>query len=178
MSAKALAQVLVRVWGLVMIIDVTASLGIIATLFTGPKDLMFTLVPSALGIMLRGVFGVMLVRNGDRVGAWLVADIEESGPPADMTQIQIVAFGILGAYFLIAGLALIVGIGYTFLTKPKWDETSNLAYLWERQKEHLGPAIAQTIGGAILLFRRVSFGSAIARSWSAIRGQGESDSGS
>src|SRR5438874_4760361 len=111
MTAKVLAQVLVRVWGLVLIIDVTASIGILGMLFKSPNDLLLPFIPTGIGVLLRAFFGVLLVRNGDRIGAWLTGDIEESGTPANATQIQTVAFAILGAYFLVNGLAQLAGIG-------------------------------------------------------------------
>src|SRR5438477_11786412 len=117
MTAKALAQLLLRLWGIALIIWGVAAVG----------EVFFLLVPvtepfsgaafrasgaaAALHVLVYLVAGIVLIRNGDRLGAWLVSDIDNpSSSTVSAIEIEAVGFAVLGAYFLITGIRELFGI--------------------------------------------------------------------
>lgn len=167
MTAKALAQVLLRVWGVILI--VSAAIWMTAAFVFAPGAWRLTVIPAVMRLLVELAAGLTLIRNGDRIGAWLVSDIEEEGPPADGVRIQAIGFAILGAWFLINGLADLLGRAVFFFSAPEWNEGIPLASLREKQMEALVMGAAKGLAGAILLFRRVDLATRISRIWRTVR---------
>jgi hypothetical protein len=171
MTAKALAQVLVRCWGLVLIISALAWVGNLVAMF-GAREGREMFVAGALRAFVELGAGIAFVLNGDGIGAWLVSDIEttgEPGEPVDAVQIQIVAFVILGVYFLVTGLAHMASVSYTLLSKPQWNETGQFEYLLQQRKETLVLGVVDVVAGIILLLNRVGLANVILKTWRVIR---------
>jgi hypothetical protein len=166
MTAKALAQVLLRVWGVILMIS--AAIWMVAAFALAPSTWKMTLIPVAMRLLIELGAGLTLIRNGDRIGAWLVSDIEEEGPPANALQIQTIGFAILGAWFLIHGIADLLSKSSGFINPPKLEEGS-APYYREKAIESLVIAGAQTLAGAILLFRRVDLATRVSRIWRSVR---------
>src|SRR5262245_45244109 len=59
------------------------------------------------------IAGIVLIRNGDRLGAWLVRDVDDAqAPPASARDFEAIALRIMGIYVLILGfreLAVLAG---------------------------------------------------------------------
>jgi hypothetical protein len=128
-----------------------------------------SVMASVINIILTFVAGVILIRHGDRIGAWLVSDITEAGSPADATQIQAIAFAILGLWFLVAGVRGGASVAFTILTKPKWDEMRQFEYLWDQQKQALVACVVDLAAGVILLFGRAAIARSVRTAWRVVR---------
>ena len=178
MSGRTLAQVLLRVWGVMLIVWAVASIGNVL-LFMVPKDMLGNApwrVSGAAAIVHMLVYliaGVFLVRNGDRVGAWLASDIDEQGPPASASAVELVAFRVIGLYFLIAGVRALVGMIASVAVSPRWDETGHLASVLTAQSGSVAMAVVELAAGAFLIWRVDQIVAWFGRGWRAVRSRDE-----
>lgn len=161
MSARILASLLVRVCGAWLTIEGAALA--FGMFYRSGED--FGGRPAIADL----IAGIVLLLTAGRVGAWLVRDLGTAESTADAGRTQSIFFSIAGYYFLVAGLAQVAAIAYTMLTKPTWDQTGTLSYLWENAEASIGTAISYTLGGGILLLSRVGTSNAVARAWRVIR---------
>jgi hypothetical protein len=168
MTAKSLAQVLVRVWGLVLVISAIELVA--AMVIFLPADWRSAVFGTSIRVLIELGIGVTFLRNGDSIGAWLVSDIDESGPPVDAVRVQAIGFALLGVWFLIIGIAGLFAAGFTLLHHPGWDPPQ-LERLLEQKRTAFAIAATQTVAGAIILFRHADFAIRTSRVWRAIRGQ-------
>ena len=164
MSGRTLAAILLRVWGVVLIVGAIVSFA----------DAFFFLMPqggesvggawraSAVSLLLRviisAIAGVYLVRNGDRVAAWLVSDIEDSGPAISSTAIEPIALRLLGVYFVVSGVAILTG--EALMLGPS---------TWLQSVGKLAGGVVEFVAGILLIWRRDQIGAALARGWRVIR---------
>src|SRR5437016_3802952 len=98
MNGRTLAQVLLRVWGVMLIVFAVASVGNVLLFLIPPGDAPATTAwraggtASAVQMAIYLIAGVFLLRNGDRLGAWLVSDLDDPGPPASSAAVEGIAF--------------------------------------------------------------------------------------
>lgn len=168
MTAKAFAQVLLRVWGVVLIVSALIWMASAVTVAYNGRAFV---IPLVMRLLIELGVGLTLIRNGDRIGAWLVSDIEADGPPMNGVQAQAIGLAILGAWFLIRGLSDLLGISLVYFNPPTPDEAGFTASLREKQFRAMIIGGVQAAAGAILLLRRVDFATRISRGWRNVRGQ-------
>lgn len=76
MTSKALAQVLLRILGVYFFVISLASVGRLFMFFRTQPVPRAILVGESLNVIVMFVVGVVCVRNGDQIGAWLTSDSE------------------------------------------------------------------------------------------------------
>jgi len=159
------------VWGV-------ASIGNVL-LFVVPKDSFgespwrVTGAAFVVQMLVYLIAGVFLVRNGDRVGAWLVSDIDEQGPPASASAVELVAFRVIGLYFLIAGVRGLVGLIASVAASPRWDDSGHLASVLTTQSGNVARAVVELAAGVLLIWRVDQIASWFGRGWRAVRSRDE-----
>jgi hypothetical protein len=178
MNGTTLAQVLLRVWGVVLIVWALASVGSLFLLLVPALDsagaaFRATAAASFVQVLVFLIAGIALVRNGDRIGAWLASDLDvgASTTPASPIEIEAVAFVILGTYLLVSGIGHIASFAVMLLAKPRWDETSALLFAWKGQPGAIVSGVVYVTAGAILLLRRRNIAAAVSKTWRMVRRQ-------
>ncbi len=122
------------------------------------------------------IAGVFLVRNGDRLGAWLVSDIDDQGPPASPTTFELVAFRVIGLYFLISGARATVGLIVSIALSPSW-ETGRINAALASQWGNIARAIVDLLAGALLVWRVDEMAAWLRRGWKVVRSRSDDTPG-
>ena len=159
MNAKTLGEVLLRVWGVVLLASAVASLGSLSLLFeqtSGPDaaEWRTSALSSAAHLFMTLVIGLSLIRGGHALAARLFKDSSGPNEPIDLATITSLAFSLLGFYFLAVGLRDAIAIGVMLASKASWDETRAYEYFWDRQRQAFVAAIVNIAAGAVLLISR------------------------
>ena len=169
LTAKSLAQVLLRLWAVTLLVEVALAIPTFVSQFlgTGTPDASWRLVAgwTFVHVALTAIVAFSVFKFADPIADRLVQGSVESDPLTTMS-FQAVAFGVLGAYFLIHGLRDSAGLLFQLATKPRYIN-ENLSYLWEQSAGGLVGAVVQTVAGIALLLGRNGFVVA----WQKIRGQ-------
>ena len=142
MNAKTLAQVIIRVWGVMLMVGALASLGNVLMFLPGPAQFRGAAAASLMNFLVSFAAGVYFVRNGDKVGAWLASDLQDDGPPATTIEVMSAALAVLGVYFLVAGLRSGASAGVEWFFQP------NLA---GRQRSALASAVVDIAAGILVV---------------------------
>lgn len=158
MRARALAVVLLRVWAITTAVQVVMAIPQMVA-FVSPQSapsvdaslFKFAGTSQIAASLIFAVVAVVLFRSAERVAAYIVG--EEDVELGDLAALQAVAFGTLGAYFLVLGLRQIAGLVFEVVTRPQY-ETEQLAYLWRNVPLNLVQAAVQTVCGFVLLAGR------------------------
>lgn len=175
MTGQALAVIVIKVWGVILIVGALAS---------SPSTILFaSLAPavdaetavfraSQVGLMLNLVLrlglGVAIVLLADRIVAWVVPD----GPPLRIdvyaSELAALGFAFVGLYALLQGAEDIAAAVYTVATRPAWPAANDSAfwYVWERQREAIVRGFVRVAAGLVLMFGR----DAIVNAWWWLRG--------
>jgi hypothetical protein len=87
---------------------------------------------------------------------------------AGRSELQSLAFGVVGILFLIPGLEHVIASAYVLWRVPSsWSQADTMSMLWEQRGEMILRGVVEIVAGVILVFGR----SRIARVWSRMRGQ-------
>lgn len=170
MSARALTAVLVRLWGVGLVLRVLLVIpGLIAffveSSVAGSDGAMFraSQMGTLAGIVLTAAAGAILFRFADAIAARLVPS--EDGTLAtniDASQLFLIALSLFALFLLVEGAERVVTAAYTLAGKPKWDETRTWEYVWSRHREAIPAALVDLAAGALLLVRRRTFAASLA----------------
>lgn len=174
MNAKTLAQVLLRIWGAVLIIWAVAGAGSLFLLFLPSANALLRAngAAAALREIVYFIAGILLFRRGDQIGEWLASDIEpRETPPASALEIEAIAFAILGVYLLVAGIRDIAGAVPAFFAIP--GEITASAVVLGRPGQYAIPGLVNLVAGVILLFRRQDIAAALSRAWRRLRSRND-----
>jgi hypothetical protein len=175
MNAKTLAQVLLRVWGVVLVVSALAAAGnmllLLASAVSGRSGGWRASEAAALLYpVVYLIAGSLLIRRGDQIGSWLTSDIDvDAGTPASALEIQVVAFSIVGLYFLVTGLRDLANAAAAALANLQWREPGTLSYIWERQRQLAVAGVVNTVAGIVLLVRRQNIAEALSKTWRVVR---------
>jgi hypothetical protein len=178
MNAKTLAELALKVWGVVSILG--ALLAIPAALWMGwsvsGEDPQAALVRASqigyvLNVIVQVLGGIIVLVWADRIVALFEADetplhIGMSGP-----DVQVLAFAIVGVFVFVNGVQGAAGAAYVMWTKP--EQVDTLSYMWARQGEDMIQGVVQIAAGAFLIFGRET----LVRGWSRLRGERAPDAG-
>src|SRR5207248_9422381 len=121
-------------------------------------------------MVLSIIVALLLLKYADRLAEKLYRS-EETALPADARQLEQVAFGTLGAYFVVNGVRVVAAAAFQLATRPSL-ETETLGYLWRNQPSAIVDGIVQLVAGLILLLGRRRLAVAASR----LRGRSHSDS--
>src|SRR6185503_16456672 len=80
-------------------------------------------------------------------------------------DLQALGFALVGTFVLVDGLQNVAAAAYVWFSRPRFDQTDPLSYLWTRQNEAIVRASVQVVAGSLLLFGRKT----IVHGWSRLR---------
>jgi hypothetical protein len=172
MNAKTLAELALKIWGVVSILR--ALLTMPAALWMGwtvpagdPQAALLraSQIGYVLNILVQLVGSIAVLIWADRIAAIFEADetplhIGMSGP-----DVRFLAFAIVGLFVFISGVQNAAGAGYVLWTTP--EQVDTVSYMWARQGEDLIEAAVQIAAGAFLILGRET----LFKSWSRLRAE-------
>jgi len=179
MTAKTLAELALKVWGVMLILEALSSLPTtlwaLATFPAAGDEQAALMHTSQAGILIsiavRGVIGLAVLVWADA----LVRLFEDSEVPLEVTasprEVGALAFAVVGVFVLVSGLQSAAFPGYVWFTTRGLDLTGSSQYFWERQGETLARAAVQVAAGTFLLVGS----EAVLRGWRKVRGFPPSD---
>ena len=174
MQGRALAEILLRLWGLWLLISAFAGLPHAIGWFlrahdSGPysSDLLRASVIS-LGLtaaipLLQGIFCLACARV---LARWVVPESTPMAIGTNATELMVIGLTLLGVYILVSGLANLVG-GFYIVTTVGSDST------WISRRETLVTSSVQFAAGILILLGRRGIASGI----SILRGEREQPTG-
>ena len=157
MTAKSLAELVLKVWGVIMIVGtltaLPADLAMLATIDGGDAQAALfrtsqIVATAALGF--RAFVAVGLIVWSDRVVDWIVSDGPSLRIAIRAGEARALAFAVVGLSVLLDGLENAAVVAYTLYSKPG-IESQTLSYLWSRQRDSLVRAVVQLVAGFVLL---------------------------
>jgi hypothetical protein len=167
MNARTLTALLLKVWGITVIVNAFVSLGSYAVTLSFPSSepqagmYRTVLVSNAVGIILSAFAGAMLLRFASAISSRLF-EPSMDGPlvmaPEALLRVFLVT---LGLYLVVDGLRNSAVIGFELATKPSWDQASAVDTVWNRQRESLVSATVALFAGLALLGFRAQLSSAL-----------------
>jgi len=179
MNAKTLAELVLKIWGITLLVSALASLPIsllMAAAGSGGSEaqdrlIRFTNIASILSVVIQAAVGAAVIVWADRITDSIESDTTPIQIGTNITELQVLGFGLAGVFFLVGGLQSVASAAFVLLTKPKLEGTDALSYMWDRQKETIVRGFVEVAAGVLLLFGR----EAIANGWSRLRGQSRGD---
>lgn len=175
MTGRTLAAVLLRVLGVMLLVGGLAAVGTLF-LFFAPRDVSgaASIRATAMGgffhVLVSVVAGIYLLRNGDRIGTWLVSDLDEPESverPLTAPVIEGVGVRLLGIYLIVSGGRDVVGYVAELSVSP--GEVHLNPYVIARA----AGGLVELFAGILLLWKREQIAGALSRGWRTIRGQDE-----
>lgn len=170
---RALAEVLLKVWAFTMLVRSLANLPMYFlqswVMRAQGQDARVTTMITTTGVAqltVAIITGVAILRFAPAIASRLVGENPASDTrPVTPPSWEILAFGLLGTYFLVEGLRAIVQVAFHLFRKPGY-EMEAMSYLWREAPEQLAGAIVMTLAGVLLFAGRKG----IAALWSRARG--------
>ena len=184
MNAKVLASVALKVWGITRVVGALASLpgAVIMATASSATDAQAGLnwviqMGFTLNLLVQALVGAAVIVWAGRITDAIVADPDAAiHVKANAHELQALGFALVGVFVLVQGLQNTAGAAYVLFSRPRFDATGALSYLWARQDQAIVQALVQIVAGVLLVFGRTT----LARGWSRLRGQpanGDADAG-
>ncbi len=176
MNAKTLAELALKVWAVLQLISAAASVpvfvlfGLARWKAEGEGALILRLTQHTNTILLvtQVVSGIAVLVWADRIVALFEDDTTPLQLDADRSDLQSLAFAVLGVFFLVPGLENVAAAAFALWSVPSsWNQADTMSVVWERQGEAIVRGVVQIGAGVVLVFGRRG----IARTWSRMRGQ-------
>lgn len=176
MNGRAIAELALRIWGLMLFIGVLVELPmtlVIATSTHGEEMTRAAVLVEragfALRILLQAAVGAALIRWSGPIARHLVPEELEIHLAVSDAQLRSLGFALVGVFVLVGGLQDLAAAAYALLTRPRLqaDPFDPLSFLWVQQRENLARALVQVVAGVILLASREG----LARAWLRLRGR-------
>jgi hypothetical protein len=165
MSERRLAALVLKLWGLLWLISGLTSIPQVILIFASQPFVgeqravqTFSQWTTAIGTACTFIVALVLLATAERIASRLFPD-ERIVLPSQLEQL---AFGVLGAYLLILAARESAVILYVLATRSELDASGQFAYLWqENNGQALVGAIVQGAFGLVLLLGR----RALSRAW-------------
>ena len=171
MNAKTFAELALKIWGVYSILGALLTLPAALWMqWSNPGDdpQAALLRASQIGYVLNAIVhlaaGIIVLVWADRIVSLFESDETPLHVGMSGTEVAVLAFAIVGVFFLVNGVQNAVGAGYVLWSKP--DQVDTVPYMWARQGEDLIEAVVQMASGAFLVLRR----EALMKGWSGLRG--------
>jgi hypothetical protein len=171
MNARTLATVLLKVWGVILLVN--GAIGLVNVLpmamSSHAGDLRLPMMSAATGALVTVIAGAAVLVGASAIARAIGLNEPGTGDatPAhhDSRELQSLAFGAVAIYLAIGALRDLATIAYTLLRQPAWDQTGALAYLLADRQSDLAGAGVQLVAAAILFVTR----SMLAAAWDRAR---------
>jgi len=174
MNGRLLGSVALKTWGIVLVVSAIAALPATLLMATASPGIdaqagmiRVTQLGSILNVVVQALIGGAVVAFAGRISEAILPDTPPLHLIVTTSELQALAFALVGIVVLIDGLGGVAAAGYVLLSKPAFDETDSLSYLWARQGQSIVRAGVQIASGTFLVFGRDT----LARGWSRLRGQ-------
>lgn len=173
MTPRTLAILLLKLWGVISLVSgLTASLNstLLFTVMLGDEEWSgrFLAMTHALRAVTQVALGAALLIAAPRLASWIDPGSEEGSGEAEpftLEQLQMVAFGALGVFFLVGAVRDIAELVYAIIRHPVWDERGSLVAVFDARQADLAGAVVQLVASVVLLFDRA----ALASTWARLR---------
>ena len=150
MNAKTLAELLLKVWGVTLLISALASLPVALLMVTasaGNDSQAAFFRASEYGSILHLVIQALV---GTAVIVWAdsITDLIESDTtPSSRHEHRRTWSGLrlVGVFVLVDGLGNMAATAYVWFSRPSFDQTDPLSYVWTRQNEAIVRALVQLV---------------------------------
>jgi hypothetical protein len=174
-NGRTLAEILLKVWGVTLIVSALASLPMVVTMvgISGePEGAQAGLVRSSqivsmINPAVMAFLGIALITSSARLAERLIPDTAPLAIEADGHQLQALAFTVVGVFVLVDGLRDAAVALYALATKPEWMSDGTMPYLWHQQREAMIGGTVRIAAGVVLIVGRHALG----RSWRKVRSQ-------
>jgi hypothetical protein len=181
MNAKTLAELALKIWGVTLLIGSLASLPVtlLMSVASPGNDSQAALIRasqigSILHFVIQALVGVAVIVWADNITNLIESDVTPLRVDTSTAEFQALGFALVGVFVLVEGIQNVAATAYVWFSRPSFDQTEPLSYLWTRQNEAIGRALVQVVAGALLVFGR----DAIVHGWSRLRGQPMNDADS
>jgi hypothetical protein len=160
LTARTLAEILLKVWAVTLVVHGLLGLAQVISQFMSPLNgrewrivASWNLVP----LILTLVAGITLLKFSPAIARRLdpAPSTGEHGSqmPLPSASLAVVAFGVLGASFLVEGLRDLASALFQLATKPS-NADINLNFMWQQSPQAVIGAAVQTVAGLALLLGR------------------------
>lgn len=173
MTAKSLAELALKVWGVVMVVGaLTALPGNLALIGTisdaDPQAALFrtSQIVSIAVVVFHAFVAVGLIVWSDRIVSWIVPDGPSLRIAIRANEARAAAFAVVGLFVFLDGVQNATVVAYTIYSKPA-IESQTFSYLWSRQRDSLVRGIVQLAAGFFLLGGR----DYVVDVWTRMRGE-------
>lgn len=174
MHAKGLAELALKIWAVMLIVQAFLALPAALSMLTlvansaSPQDLLIraTQRGHVFNLVIYAVSGIALLIWADKVVALFESDTTPLQIGVTASDVQILGFALTGIFFLVGGLQNAAAVALVFITKPPLDPDDIREFFWEHHGEAMIKAVIQIAAGVLLIFGRTT----IARGWSTLRG--------
>src|SRR5262245_32660351 len=157
MTAKSLAELALKVWGVMMIVGALTALpanlamwGTIDRAAAQAALFRTSQMVSTAALGFRAFAALGLIVWSDRVVNWIVSDGPSLRIAIRAAEARTLAFAVVGLSVLLDGLQNAAVVAYTLYSKPA-IESQTLSYLWSRQRDSLVRAVVHRVAGFVLL---------------------------
>jgi hypothetical protein len=156
MTARRLAEIAFRIWGLILILPLAWSLPSLILTFGVPGDryVRAATVGNIAGTALLMIIAVLLFVYAPAIASRLVPESDVVTTSIDAHDVAGIAIAIVSISMLVGGAQDLVGSAYRLAALPSWDETGNLEYLMNNQKEEVVRGVVRVAAGAVLIWQR------------------------
>lgn len=119
-------------------------------------------------LVTHAIVGLAVLVWADNIVALFEDDTKPLVVGADRSELQSLAFGVVGILFLVPRFEDVISAAYALWKAPSsWSEADRLSVLWEQRGVMILRGIVRIAAGVLLVFGR----SRMARAWSRMRGQ-------
>jgi hypothetical protein len=169
MTAKTAGELALKVWAVILLVSAVLFIPGVVSQFstkaissTESSTWQIVAIWNSVHLVLTAAVALLLLRYATRISSLFKVEDSQTDATLDAASLQSVAFGTLGAYFLVLGIRQCAGLAFELATKPAYEQES-LAYLWRNQPRALAEAIVQSAAGLLLLLGRHGLSAAWAR---------------
>jgi hypothetical protein len=177
MQIRSLGTVALKTWAVILLVSGVLSIGTLLSQLAAPaaggerRLWVVATIWNAGYLVLSLIAAVLLLKYADRVAEKLYTP-EETTLPFEALQLEQVAYGTLGVYFLVKGVRAVAAAAFQLATRPAL-ETETVSYLWRNQPGVIVDGTVEFAAGLILLLGRRGLAAAFSR----LRGYSKSSSG-
>ena len=178
MNAKTLAELLLKIWGITLLISALASLPVTLLMITASSGnnseaafLRASQNGSILHLVIQALVGTAIIVWADNITDLIESDTTPLQIDTSTAELQVLGFALVGIFVLVDGLGNVAATVYVWFSRPSFDQTDPVSYIWTRQNEAIVRALVQVVAGALLIFGRET----IVHGWSRLRSQSVND---
>ena len=157
MTAKSLAELALKVWGVIMIVGALtalpadlAMLGAVDGADAQAALFRTSQIVSSAALGVRAFVALGLIVWSDRVVNLIVSDGPSLRIAIRAAEARALAFAVVGLSVLLDGLQNAAVVACTLYSKPA-IESETMPYLWTRQRDSIVRAVVQLVAGFLLL---------------------------